>query len=464
MRQTSDMGTRMSSTQVTWLERQEPGPFAEHEIRPRLQWLMLLRVVFTTFLLGATIIVQWQEPPLSATPPLLVLYGTIAGTYLLTFIYGLLFSRVPLKAFSYGQLGLDTFLVTLVIYVTGGYSSVFSFLYLVVIIYSSLFLQRNGTVVIAAMCTIQYGLLIDLEYFGILTAFDKGAGISSGLVPWNHIAFKILMTTVACFLVAGLSSLLSEQEHRTRLELRAVRLHMKRVEKMAAVGEMAARLTHEIKNPLAALVGSVRLLHDDLGLEGSHDRLMRIILREADRLGGLVNEFLQFARPVAGNPTPVRLATVLGEIVELFQRDRMAAGRLDVTTEIDPALWIEMDPSHLKQVMWNFLLNSAQAIEVQGYIRIATQSAGEGMVAIRVSDNGSGIDEETMTSLFEPFFTTKSQGSGLGLCVVYRILEAYGFRLDVESSPGKGSVFSILARKAKAPEAEQDPYSVHVAS
>ncbi|MBI9075580.1 MAG: hypothetical protein JEZ02_09240 [Desulfatibacillum sp.] len=441
----------MSTARVTFQERHGPGPASEHEIRPRLQWLMLLRVVFTTLLLGATIVVQWQDPPQTTTPPLLVLYGIIAGTYLLTFLYGLLFTAIPLHAFSYLQLALDTILVTFIIYVTGGYSSVFSFLYLVIIIYSSLFLQRNGTVVIAALCSIQYGLTIDLEYFGLLDAFDQGAGISSGLVPWNQIVFKIIMTTVACFLVAGLSSLLSEQEYKTRQELRSVRQHMQRVEKMAAVGEMAARLTHEIKNPLAALVGSVRLLQDDLALEGTNERLMRIILREADRLGGLVNEFLQFARPVPKNPTPICLATHLTEIVELFRRDRLATDRLTVTTQLNPMHWIEMDSSHFRQVIWNFLLNSAQAIESQGHVRIITEITNNDTVAIRVIDDGSGIDETTMKSLFEPFFTTKSQGSGLGLCVVYRILEAYGFLLDVDSAPGQGSTFSILARRAFPP-------------
>lgn len=446
----------MSTARVTFQERRGPGPASEHELRPRLQWLMLLRVVFTTLLLGATIVAQWQDPPLDATPPLLVLYGIIAGTYLLTFFYALLFSTIPLHIFSYVQLALDTVLVTLVIYVTGGYSSVFSFLYLVIIIYSSLFLQRNGTVIIAALCSIQYGLLIDLEYFGLLEAFDKGAGISTGEVPWNQIVFKILMTTVACFLVAGLSSLLSEQEYKTRQELRSVRQHMQRVEKMAAIGEMAARLTHEIKNPLAALVGSVRLLHDDLVLEPANEKLMRIILREADRLGDLVNEFLQFARPVPKNPTPICLANHLNEIVELFRRDRMAADRLTIDVKLDPSHWIAMDASHLRQVIWNFLLNSAQAIESEGHVTIITEAVDNETIAIRVKDDGSGIDENTMKSLFEPFFTTKSQGSGLGLCVVYRILEAYGFLLDVDSVPEKGSTFSVMARRAAPPVSAPD--------
>ena len=439
----------MSSATVTWSTTPEPGPALEHELGPRLQWLMFLRVVFTTLLLGATILVQWQERSGDGEQPIIFLYGLIALTYLLTFAYGLLFKKIPLTTFSYIQLCLDTFLVTLVIYVTGGYVSVFSFLYLVVIIYSSLFLQRNGTLVVAALCCIQYGLLIDLEYFGVIRSFDLDAIIASGEVAWNKIAFKIVMTTVACFLVGTLSSFLSEEESRTRQELRAVRVHMRRVEKLASVGEMAARLTHEIKNPLAALVGSVRLLHDDLPMEERQERLMRIILREADRLNGLVNEFLQFARPVTGAPASIRLAPTIQEIIELFKRDKLSGGRLEIKMDLDADLQIEMDPSHFKQVLWNLLLNAAEAVSGGGEVHIVAERTMDGFTAVRVRDNGAGIDDETMRSLFEPFFTTKSQGSGLGLCVVYRILEAYGFQLSVDSAPGKGATFSILIKNPK---------------
>lgn len=442
---------------VTWHEKSETGPTSDSELVPRLQWLMFLRVAFTTLLLGATIIVHWQEPPLATTPPLLVLYGLIGATYLLTFTYGLFFKRLPLLSFSYVQISLDTVLVTLVIYVTGGYSSVFSFLYLVVIIYSSMFFQREGTIIIAALCSIQYGLMIDLEYFGVISSFDRGTGISSGAVAWNHIAFKIVMTTVACFLVASLSSILSEQELLTRRELKAVRQHMKRSEKMAAVGEMAAHLAHEIKNPLAALVGSVRLLHDDLRLDQTNERLMAIILREADRLNSLVIEFLQFARPVSSNPQPICLAANVSEIVEFFKRDQDHGAGLNIAVRFDSDFWIEMDPSHFKQVLWNLLLNSAEAISDTGNIEISISDAGDNLLAIRVSDDGSGIDDKTMKSLFEPFFTTKSSGNGLGLCVVYRVLEAYGFRLNVESVPGQGATFSILAKKVRSPGQESQP-------
>ncbi|MBW1988096.1 MAG: hypothetical protein JRI97_00980 [Deltaproteobacteria bacterium] len=425
----------------------------EENLGTRLQRLMFLRVVFTTLLLGATILAQWQERP-DLDESLLWLYGIIAATYLLTFFYALLFRRVPPGLFALVQLVMDTLQVTMIIYVAGGYSSVFSFLYLVVVIYSSLFLSRRGTFFIAALCTIEYVILIDLEFFEVIPSFDPASAITMGQASWNRVVFKMLMTAVACFLTAMLASILSEQERVTRRELRAVREHMKRVEKMAAIGEMASRLAHEIKNPLAALVGSVRLLQEDLPEKSPDHRVMNIVLREADRLNGLVNEFLMFARPVSGNPRPLNLSIEIVEVVELFKRDMKTSGRLEILTEFNQDLWIRMDPGHFRQVLWNLLVNAAEAIEGSGRITVTTASS-DANALVRVTDTGPGIDQETLSRVFEPFFTTKVKGSGLGLTIVYRVLEPYGFRLDVESKPGEGASFTMVAKKI-APPGEED--------
>ncbi|MFP4477160.1 MAG: two-component system sensor histidine kinase NtrB [Desulfatibacillaceae bacterium] len=426
---------------------------SDEEIRIRLQWLMFLRVLFTTLLLGATILVTWQEKTSVTEPSLLMLYGIIAGTYILTFVYAALFGRVPLAPYTYLQLILDTVQISAIIYVTGGYFSVFSFLYLVVVTYSSIFVRRRGTLVIAALCSIQYGVMLDLEYFGIITPFHPASSQILMEADWNRVLFKIIMTTMGCFLVAMLASLLSEQERLTKRELKAVREHMKRVEKMAAVGEMSARLAHEIKNPLAALVGSVRMLRLDAPEDSAEVRLMQIILREANRLNTLVTEFLEFSRPVSPNPMKMNVKQVISECVELFKRDTLSKGRIDLQTDYTPGLWIEMDPSHLKQVLWNLLLNAAEATSGAGRVEVVSGTMGDNQVFIRVRDDGSGIPEDVMQQLFDPFFTTKPKGSGLGLSIVYRILESYGFRLDVESVPGIGSTFTIVARRAAPPQA-----------
>jgi two-component system sensor histidine kinase PilS (NtrC family) len=435
------------------LEPWQPGSelieAPESLLRNRLQLLMFFRVLFTTLLLGATVLLHWQRHSMVLLdPPMLIIYGIIGATYVLTVIYARLFSSLGLSSQVQVQLSIDAMLVTAVVYVTGGYGSVFSFLYLVVIIYSSIFLGRRGILAVAAFCSALYAALLTLEFYQILLPFDVEQALPAWKLNWANVVFKASVTALACFLVGLLSAVLSEQERRTRRELKAVHEHMRRVEKMAAIGEMASRLAHEIKNPLAALVGSVHLLDDELVLDESHQKLMGIICREADRLNNLVSEFLTFARPVSGVPQPLVLAPAISETLELFLQDKAIASRISVITKFKPDLVIQMDPHHFRQVLWNLLLNSAEAIKGEGKIRVETRQGHDNAAVILVKDSGAGMDQDTLQCMFEPFFSTRPGGSGLGLSIVHRIIEAYGFRLDVESAPGRGTTFSLVAPKS----------------
>jgi len=243
--------------------------------------------------------------------------------------------------------------------------------------------------------------------------------------------------------VAFLSGFLAEQERKAKKELITLEDHVQRVEKMAAIGEMAAGLAHEIKNPLASLSGSIQLLREDVQSDVDNDILMQIILREADRLSDLVNNFLLFARPQHGNIEVISLDIVLEEIVCLFEKDDMHSGRITFSKEFDSRIMIEMDPGHLRQILWNLLLNAAESIEQEGEINIKLYAGPNHNAFIRITDNGCGMTSDTIKTIFVPFFTTKTHGNGLGLSIVHRILESYNARLDVESEPGVGTTISL---------------------
>ena len=226
---------------------------------------------------------------------------------------------------------------------------------------------------------------------------------------------------------------------------------VKRVEKMAAIGEMAAGLAHEIKNPLASLSGSIQVLREDIRFDTDHDRLMQIILREADRLSSLVTNFLLYARPPAGKVEAIELDKVMIETAELFEKDGSTDGRISTTKNIDSGVWISMDPVHLRQVLWNLLLNAADAIESEGNIDIEMHSLKNKQASIKITDNGCGMSHEILRSIFDPFFTTKSSGTGLGLSIVHRILEAYDSQFDVESEVNKGTTFTVKFNQIDTP-------------
>jgi two-component system sensor histidine kinase HydH len=420
----------------------------ESDLYHKLKWLMFFRILFSSLLLGSTIILQLGESPSPLAKPLLVLYGLIGGIFLLSFVYALILrSGRREHLFAYAQTGIDTFVVTLIIFVTGSYSSIFSFLYLVVIIYSSMLLFKRGSIIMAVLCSIQYGVMVDLEYYGFLKPLVMEGNLAAVNYPWSHVLYKIMITMVACFAVAFLSGTLSEQAEKTKKDLTALEDHVKRVEKMAYMGEMAAGMAHEIKNPLASLSGSIQLLREDLQHGADQDKLMQIVLRETDRLSALVNNFLLFARPPAGNVEAIRLDKALADTVALFKNDITCKGRVIIKKNFVSDIWIEMDPIHFQQVLWNLLLNAAEAITGTGVIEISMYPVKNKQVCIEIADDGCGMSRELIKSIFDPFFTTKQSGTGLGLSIVHSILEPYDNRLDVESEVDEGTTFFLKLKR-----------------
>ena len=223
--------------------------------------------------------------------------------------------------------------------------------------------------------------------------------------------------------------------------------HVKRVEKMAAIGEMAAGLAHEIKNPLASLRGSIQLLNDCMKYDADIEKLIKIILRETDRLNLLVNDFLLFAKPPIGKLEKIDLNKVISEIIELFKKNsNLFSKKISIIKNIEQNIFIEFDLGHLHQIIWNLLLNAAEAVQNNqsgGLIEINIFTAKSKQIAIQVKDNGCGIPEDLIKSIFDPFFTTKQNGTGLGLSIVHRIIQYYDAFFDVKSHVNKGSTFTL---------------------
>jgi two-component system, NtrC family, sensor histidine kinase HydH len=424
------------------LDRQ--NKFASDFFR-KLKWLIFFRALFATVLLCSSLFVGYNERLPFFLSPMLYMYGISAGILLLSGIYILVLRKVSnLTNFGYFQLVIDVFLVSLIILLTGGFTSVFSFLYLVVIIYASMITFRKGAMVIATICCIQYGLLVDLEYYSIIHPFGFETKHILMSYSWNYVIYKMVITISACFAIAALSGYLAEQERRARQDLWAMEDQIKRVEKLAAVGEMASGLAHEIKNPLASLSGSIQVLREDLPYEKTRDRLMEIVLRETDRISALVNDFLMFAKPKPGNAQVLPLRRAIDDIVDLFQADTRRRNRsVTITRDLINDIYISIDPDQLRQILWNLLLNADEAVEHKGAINISMHPADKKYASITITDDGCGMTEDTLKLIFDPFFTRKPKGTGLGLSIVQRLISSYNGFIDVTSVPGKGSSFIL---------------------
>lgn len=421
-------------------------------IIPQLKWMMPAKFAIALLLLCASVLHHYRHQyPVYGTLAT-ALYVFVGAIFLLSLVYTRKMGPSAYsKVFVYLQLVIDSFIISIVVFITGGYFSLFTFLYLVIIIYASMIAYMKGGLWVALLSSTQYALLVFLQYFAYLPSLPSSSGAGWGDVNAIELLAKILITTLACFAVAVLSGLLTEQNRRTQKELQAMETHVKRVEKMAYMGEMAAGLAHEIKNPLASVVGSIQLLKEDLRYDPDHRRLMEIILRETDRLSTLVNDFLLFARPPAGKPKILELDKSIEEIVGLFEKDKKHAKRHTLKKKLLPDVFVLMDPGHLSQVLWNLLLNAAEAIPNDGSIDIEMVATKNSAVAVRIKDNGCGMSQDIVQSIFNPFFTTKSEGTGLGLSIVHRILEAYDSFLDIQTKPGGGTVVSFTLKRAGNP-------------
>jgi len=212
-------------------------------------------------------------------------------------------------------------------------------------------------------------------------------------------------------------------------------------ERLATIGRFASQIAHEIRNPLNSISLNIELLEDEFKDSNSEARgLIRSALRELDRLNGIVNEYLQFARFPKPN---LKRGTIEGLVQSVVDSFRPPA-RITFTVhqaKNTPAVWL--DEQLLRQVIDNLTRNAVEAIENEGSIELETDVIDR-FVVIRVRDSGIGIPGDVQSKLFEPFFTTKSHGTGLGLATSQQIMFEHNGHLLVESQQGKGTTFSLL--------------------
>jgi len=231
-------------------------------------------------------------------------------------------------------------------------------------------------------------------------------------------------------------------------ELRRMEVAMQRAERLAAVGRLAAGIAHEIRNPLAAISGSIELLAQTMQADGAAENkeLMGIVIREVDRLNGLITELLEFARPRELEMQRLDVAATMSEMLKVFENDKRL-GDAPVTLEADGAPLVDADAAQLRQVVWNLLRNAAEAAPKQP-ITVAVH-ADDAEVSLTIRDRGPGIAAEHRARIFEPFFSTKDGGTGLGLATVHRIVDEHKGAVELDCPPDGGTMVTVRLPRAR---------------
>lgn len=235
-------------------------------------------------------------------------------------------------------------------------------------------------------------------------------------------------------------------------------------QRLAAVGEMAAGIAHEIRNPLASMSGSVQVLRQELSLTDEQAQLMDIVVRESDRLNQTIRSFLTYARPQRFAVTRLDVAAIVRDVGLLLRNGSDVGPDHSVEVRTPPyPVWCEADDTQIRQVLWNLATNGLRAMQAGGKLTLAATVEASGTVALVVKDQGRGMSGNEIDTLFEPFSSSFERGTGLGLAIVHRIVQDYGGSILVGSEPGKGSVFKVLLpQPASSSDAGAEDFEVAV--
>ena len=539
------------------------------ELRRRLAWLIGIRAVVGTVLLGGAIVAQITAPGSFPVDPFFFL---IALTYALTVAYATTMRLADRHRWLIDlQLAGDALTVSAVIYFTGGITSFFSSLYVLPIVAASTVQSRRGGLLVAMLSALMYGGLVLAQYLAASGLLQNSllAAEAVALPPRSVAQYTVALNLFGFFAVALLSGSLAERlrsadvrleqasteiadlqafnqhvidslpsglatadtarriltfnhaaETITGLSFRSVagrpltealqlppqlvveleqglsgtgarRLEwqyttpdgrgeidvglsathletpggragflvtfqdvtgVKKLERdariqqrLAAVGEMAAGIAHEIRNPLASMSGSIQILRQELPLSSEQEQLMDIVLRESERLNTTIRSFLAYARPQRFAIERLDVRRALNDTALLLRNSAELCEGHAIEVDVPTSeLWYEADEGQIRQIVWNLATNGLRAMPEGGRLRLmASVEPSSNGIVITVQDEGIGIAAHELDGLFQPFHGSFTRGSGLGLAIVHRIVTDYRGEIQVSSRPGAGTMVSV---------------------
>jgi two-component system sensor histidine kinase PilS (NtrC family) len=540
------------------------------ELRRRVAWLIAVRAILSTVLLGSATFMQIRAPGSDEFDPFFFLIGLI---FALTIAYALTLRLVAARRWLIDvQLAGDAIIVSAFIYFTGGVTSYFALLYVLPIVAGSIVQYRRGGLFVAMVSSILYSEIVVGQYLSAAGVLSRvwAAGYSVALPPGSAAQYIAALNVFGFFAVALLSGSLAERVRSASLrleqashqiaDLQALNQHVidslpsglattdvglriltfnrgaetitgvsfrsavgraidqvlqlsasamddiqrdlgtmttrrhefhhrtgdgrdieiglgvthlqaaggragylftfqditkiKKLERdaamqqrLVAVGEMAAGIAHEIRNPLASMSGSIQILRQDLPLTSEQEQLMDIVLRESERLNTTIRSFLAYARPQRPQIVRLDVRRALNDTALLLRNSADLHERHVIEVDLPHAdLPYDADEGQIKQIVWNLATNGLRAMPDGGHLRLGAAieaRADTGNLVLTVEDEGAGIPQEELAKLFQPFHGRFAQGTGLGLAIVHRIVTDYHGRIDISSEVGRGTTVAV---------------------
>ena len=406
----------------------------------------IYRLVVLTSLLVSALIIQLSS---TDAQPNLPFYYLIIGAYAFSAAFLAFYAGGRrLVAQAYIQVIFDLLLITAFVYISGGLASSMYFLYLFPIMAAGLVISGRAGFLAASLSAILFGVLADGLYFGFIPAFSPEHVVRTSL---GSMLATIFIAWGVFFVIAALMSKLTESLRRTREALRVAERELLVRERLSEAGRVSASLAHEIRNPLAAISGSIQVLKKELELDDEQKELMAIVLRESKRVSESLEQFLDFALPSKQVFSPISLSDILDETIKILR----GGGELNGKVALEGNFRTSDVPyfgnaGQFRQVFWNLIKNAVKAMPEGGRLRLEFPEPRKKDVRIIVADTGRGMSEADKAHLFEPFYSCFENGRGLGLSIVRKIIDDYDGRIDIRSELDKGTEILITLPQRKA--------------
>lgn len=292
-------------------------------------------------------------------------------------------------------------------------------------------------------------IVIAASWFGLRGGLYAAAAISLLVLPFiigshqtPHNLAGELVELVFYFAIALLTGGLTDRELFIRKKQEDTQLQLERSHKLSMVGQMAASVAHEIKNPLASIKGAVEIICSDSTPLSDRNEFKDILIKEIRRVDGTVSEFLEFARPREAEFERLDFADALRGSLRQIEAHAAKAG-IQLVDKINADIFIRGDREKIHQVVLNLLLNSIQASASGSAIEVGLARQGSSDVILTIRDHGTGMESPELKRIFEPFYTTKPSGTGLGLAIVKSIVENHRGTIYIESIPGHGTTVTV---------------------
>jgi len=235
-------------------------------------------------------------------------------------------------------------------------------------------------------------------------------------------------------------------------EIKQMEENMEKSKRLALIGEIAAGLAHEMRNPLTSITGSIELIRQGRNLEEADDRLIQIIYRGRDQLENFIRDFLLLSKPISISKELININEVIQEVIDCLKLSDHWLEEIKLNEALSETPSILANREQIRQIINNLVINSIQAMSNGGVLSVSTQAMyyeGNLGVEIKVSDTGCGIEEKNLQKIFEPFYTNKDKGTGLGLAIVARLVDGYGGKIKMESVLHSGSTCTIWLPREK---------------